>query len=71
MRSFRDQFTDCRFLSICIEKPVPMTWEMMPICPEKAEKMANCKFITIYECGRFGGTCSSKNPGCVNMRMGV
>jgi len=79
MKSFRKQFCECNdngFLKNTIFKSFEDHPELLPALPglPKLRKMMEAinsgemKGITIYECGRFGGECSSGHSDCRKMR---
>jgi hypothetical protein len=73
MKSFREQFTECKRNGFT--KPGKFISfehhpEMLPFCPTKRKKMLEAKVKGFNEmsCGRFGGSCSSGHPACRKLR---
>ena len=75
MKSFVTQFNECKTAGYCngiIKKKI--TPNMLPFCPCKAKKFAKkiregkMTHMTFILCGRFGGTCRSRHPHCMEMR---
>ena len=75
MKLHRHQFGECKeqgFLEKNIFKSFKDHPEMLPAFPNQKMQTAlesgEWSGITIFECGRFGGECSSGHPDCRKMR---
>ena len=71
MKKFSQQFTECHeqgFHENTIEQP--LTPRMFPVCPSIVQKFKekNITTLSLIECGRFGGVCSSRHPQCKELR---
>jgi hypothetical protein len=72
MKSFRNQFSECKKNGLVGEgefKSFKENPSLLPFCPCKREKVLNnMDGIQLPSCLMFRGLCSSGNPDCIKMR---
>ena len=75
MKTHREQFSECEdqgFLEKTIFKSFEDYPNILPLFPNQKMQDAivsgEMNGITIFECGRFGGECSSGHIDCQKMR---